>query len=172
VPPDARRIVLTPADIAVVTANGQRPSRGIPSAVRFGSAQEGSSVLFLRFGPVQAAATRIESAFLLLEPIPGAARGITDVKVEALRVGEDWNDETLSWSHQPRVGLPTSPGLARGSPPSTLRIDVTELVRHQRERSRADVAVAIKASGGSDAGAAFATGATQGLAPRLEVYVR
>ncbi len=170
--PTARRIVLTPANIAVVTASGQRPTLGVPGAVRFGSAQEGAAALYLRFGPLRATAPRIEHAFVLLQPLPGAPRSGDDVRVEALRVGEGWNERTLSWSNQPRVGLPASPALARAAPPSTLRIDVTELVRYQRQRSQADVAVAIKAGSGSGAGAAFATGATQGHAPRLEVYVR
>ena len=166
-----RRIVLTPADIAVVTASGERPSQGIPGAVRFGSAQEGSAALYLRFGPVRAPAPRIDHAFLLLDPMPGAPRGGADVRVEALRIAQAWNERTLSWSDQPRGGIPASRALARARPPSTLRIDVTELVRYQRERSQDDVAVAIKASAGAGAGAAFATGATHGQAPRLEVYV-
>ncbi|HMJ12071.1 MAG TPA: hypothetical protein VK524_11690 [Polyangiaceae bacterium] len=166
------RVVLTPSDIAVVTANGPRPAQGVPGVVRFGSAQDGPTALFLRFAPVRARAQRIDRAFLLLEPMPGAAGGHDDVQVEALHVGSSWDDASLSWSRQPRVGLPKSPGLARSSPPSTLRIDVTELVRHQRERSHADVAIAVKAGGGSGAGAVFATGATRGLGPRLELYVR
>jgi hypothetical protein len=180
---DTRRIVVGASRIAVVSSRASAPPRAatasdreLPGAVRFGSAELGASALIVSFAsafePVWARAREVDSAFLILEPMPGAAVGTADIEVAALRVSEKWDAAKVSWRSQPRAGLPSSRGLARSSPPSTLRIDVTELVRYERTRARQHHGIAVRAAGGSDLGAAFATGATLGVGPRLEVYLR
>jgi hypothetical protein len=53
-----------------------------------------------------------------------------------------------------------------------LRIDVTELVRYLRDHPLDDHGMVLKADGSGPRGAAFATGATVGRLPVLELYFR
>jgi hypothetical protein len=172
VPAAARRWVITADRVAVVNHAGTSATGRLPSAVRFGSAAEGAAVLYLRFAPVWASAARVDSAFLLLEPLPETPASTADVLVRALRVEESWDARTLSFLHQPKLGLPSSRAWARSRPPSMLRIDVTNIIRYQHEHTIAALGIAVKASGGGGHGAAFATGSALGSPPRLELYVR
>jgi hypothetical protein len=62
--------------------------------------------------------------------------------------------------------------LARTDPPQSLRIDVTQLVRYLRDHPPDDHGMVLKADGNARRGAAFATGATVGRMPMLELYFR
>jgi hypothetical protein len=53
-----------------------------------------------------------------------------------------------------------------------LRVDVTEIAAYLAEHAESDHGIAVRAGGGSDVGASFATGASGETAPRLELYVR
>jgi hypothetical protein len=87
-------------------------------------------------------------------------------------VHERWTPDELTWLKQPSVVPPSSSGIARSSPPSPLRIDVTEIVSYLREHTESDFGIALKSGSGEHGGASFATGASGGRAPRLEVYAR
>src|SRR5690242_3433873 len=65
---DTRRIVLSPSAIAVVTARDARADDLAP-AVTFGGRAGGASALYLRFQPLWREARRVDSAFLVLEPL-------------------------------------------------------------------------------------------------------
>jgi hypothetical protein len=168
---DTRRIVVVPAAIGVVSADAPGPSAELAPAVTFGSTA-GAAALYLDFAPEWRRAQSIESAFLILEPMPGTRRGRADVRVHAWRVTEDWRASELSWLAQPRRAHPGAVGIARAAPPMPLRMDVTALVRYFAEHERSEHGIVLRAGGGSESGASFATGASGGTAPRLELYVR
>lgn len=167
---DTRRLVLTPRKMAVIGASEQQSSE-LPPAVTFGSAA-GGAALYLDFEPGWRGARGIESAFLVLDPLPGTPRGPEDVRVHAWRVGAAWRSDELSWLGQPTLLPPNATGIARGAPPMPLRVDVTEIVVYLAEHTTSNHGIAVRASGGSDVGASFATGASGGSAPQLELYVR
>jgi hypothetical protein len=167
---DTRRFVLTPAAIGVVSA--ELPSHPLPSAVTFGSAAEGPSALYLKFSLAWHSFKEIDNAFLLLEPMPGTAPDIADVPVVAARVASPWKPEELGFWTQPKLAPPRARGIARSSPKTTLRVDVTEIARFLKQHRTSDHGIALKASRSATHGASYATGVSGGRAPRLELYVR
>lgn len=168
---DTRRLVALPSELAVIGASSPETRGELPPSVTFGS-PHGGSALYLRFEPLWRSARKVESAFLVLEPMAGVPRGPEDVPVRVWRVGEDWNAGELHWLAQPALLPPSARGIARTSPPMPLRVDVTEIVRYYKQHERSDHGFALRASGSSDVGASFATGSIGGTAPRLELYVR
>jgi hypothetical protein len=114
----------------------------------------------------------VESAFVVLDPMPGTRRGPEDVRIDAWRVAERWSPDAITWLDKPELVPPTASGIARAAPPLPLRVDITALVLHLAEHEHSDHGIALTAGGGSDVGVSFATGAGGGNAPRLELYVR
>lgn len=172
VPSDSQRLVAEPNAIALVNAKSRHDSSELPPAVTFGSGADGAATLYLGFPPVWRGKKRVEAAFLVLEPMPGTAPTTEDVEVEVWRVGARWRPEEVSWLAQPERMLPKSSGIARSAPPIPLRIDVTELARYFADHEHSDFGIAVASGSGSGAGASFATGASGGRGPRLEVYLR
>jgi hypothetical protein len=168
---DTRRMVVTPASMAVVSATSPGPSSELPPAITFGGSA-GAAALYLDFPAEWLRARHIEAAFLILDPMPGTPRASKDVRVRAWRVAGDWDRSELTWLAQPQLAPPSAAGIARTAPPMPLRVDVTSIVRYLAEHRRDDHGIALKAGGGSAVGASFATGASGGNAPRLELYVR
>ncbi len=166
---DSQRLVFEPERIAVLSATRSYGS-GMPPAVTFGSRAEGASALYVRFSPTTGDPSRIQSAFLLLEPLVGTLPG-SDVDVQVWRVREPWEPQRLSWLAQPELAPPRGRGIARSRPPSTLRIDVTTIVQYLAKHPESDFGMALKSGSGDDAGASFATGAAGGHGPELEVYL-
>lgn len=167
-PVDARtdRIVLWPQSFAVVSGR----AGGEPAIVTFGGAE--GATLYLSFSPAWRRYAEIESAFLLLEPAPATLPSSGTVPVASYRVVEPWRADALSPTSAPELGLPKSEGLARTGPPTTLRIDVTRLLRYLADHPRASHGVAVRGEATDGIGASFATGSGLGRAPRLELYVR
>jgi len=114
----------------------------------------------------------IESAFLLLDPMPDTPVSARDVRVDAWRVEGPWSEQTLTWLRQPPLSRPHSRGIARSGPPAVLRIDVTELARAARTGTRRYFGIALRSSDTGAVGARFSTGIAGGHAPRLELYYR
>jgi hypothetical protein len=140
------------------------------SVVTLGSRAQGKTLLLLRFSSEWDVTRRVESAFLVLEPVPGTVPGLRDIPVEVWRIQAPWTPERVSWLHQPALGYPMSRGLARTAPPTVLRIDVTPWVRTITSAGRTDYGLAVTSAAGESHGATFATGAT-GSMPRLELYL-
>lgn len=169
---DSIRLTAEPSGMVVVKQNGEASPTTLPSSVAFGSERDGTTALYLRFPAVWRQARRIESAFLVLDPMPGTLPARGDVEVEAWRVREPWRDEELSYLGQPLLGPPSSSGIARSAPPSVLRIDVTEIVSYLHAHPDSDHGIALKCRASAGGGASYATGTSGGRAPRLEVYAR
>lgn len=171
VPADSQRLVLEPEQMAVVGNAATEPGE-LPAAVTFGGGANGTSTLYLKFPPVWRHKRRIEAAFLILEPMPATFGSAEDVAMDVWRVRERWEPSSLTRIEQPELGPPRSRGLARSTPPSPLRVDVTALVTHLAENAGSDHGIALRAGSGDSAGASFATGTSGGRSPRLEIYVR
>ena len=163
-----RRFVLRPTDLALVSSS--HPAPRLPEAVVFGGRQEGAVALYARFEPLSEKAAPLRRAFLLLEPMPAAVPSTSAVEVQVWRVAEAWSADRLHWLRQPRVRLPVAKAMARTSPPTTLRIDVTELMRYFEQHPGHRHGIVLKAAAGDAYGAAYATGFGAGRGPSLEVY--
>jgi hypothetical protein len=155
--------------MAVVSA--QLDPGALPTVVTFGSHARGATRLMLEFD-ASLQVRQVEAAFLLLEPAAGVSRGNLDVAVDAFRLSDPWDDAALSWVRGPKRLLPSASGIARPSPPTPLRIDVTNIVRYLVKHPEAHRGILLVAAGGDDAGVSFSTGIAGGRGPRLEVYGR
>jgi hypothetical protein len=169
-PPDAQRIVVPASEIAVVSSRGN--DRPLPSEIPLGRAPNGSIVVLLRFPTPWGNRVRIASAFLTLEPLPGSLPESQAVPVSVARVLDPWSSSDVSWARLPRLSAPEVRALASPSPPKTLRIDVTPIVRRWARGRATDQGLALTAAGEAPAGATYATGVFGAAGPRLDVYLR
>lgn len=171
VTPITTRYVLDPTAVGLVGATRESAAAGLPPAATFGSRADGGVSLYLAFEAPLPAESKVDRAFLVLSPLPGTPPAREDVEVTAWRVAEPWSLTTLTWLTQPARRPPSSQGIARSAPPQPLRLDVTEIVRFWQAHPRAVHGIALTAPRGAGHGASYATGATAGRPPTLEVYV-
>jgi len=170
IPAASGRSVLLPSALAVVEQGHTHD--GAPGAITFGAAS-GRSALYLRFPSEWRASGAPLRAFIALEPRDDALPGSEPVRIEAWRVRNAWRAESLhDWSDKPELAPPHASILVTNSPATTLRIDVTELLRFAASNPELDHGIALVATGGSGHGASFATGISGGRAPELELYQR
>lgn len=171
VDPRTERRVAQPVAMAWVSSRGNRAGARLPGALVFGSRAEGAATLLLRFEPVWAGEEqRIDSAFLLLEPVSETPPSSAPIPLEIWRVEEAWNEAPPIWINQPRLGHPRTRAIASTSPPEPLRIDVTAQLKELARRP--DYGLAVRSGGRAAHGATYASGLTGGLGPRLEVYLK
>lgn len=165
VPPETRRFLLRPSALAIAS---RAPTVGVAPSVTLGARASAPSALYLRFEQPWRAG-RIRAAFLLLEPLPGALAG-PDVSLEVWRTSRNWSASAFRWSEQPGFAPPFARAIGRAAPPTPVRVDVTEIVRHFAQHPSADFGFAVRASEEADAGITLSTGVDGGSAPRLDVY--
>jgi hypothetical protein len=170
-PSDTLRVMLEPVDIAVIAAKGP-PSSELPETIALGRASNGTVELLLRFLPTFRDDADVVSAFVVLDPIAGAARGARPPTFEMARIRDAWQAATVTWGRQPRLDLPRRTGVVRALSPAPLRIDVTPLVRDWSKRLPDDHGIALLVQGDDAVGQAYSMGTLAGSGPRLEVYVR
>jgi hypothetical protein len=169
-PADARRVLVAPSELAVVSPRGD--GSDLPAEIPLGGAVAGSIVVLMRFPTPWGNRVRVASAFLTLEPSPGAFPDADPVPVTVARVLEPWSASDVSWGRLPRLSAPEARALATARPPRTLRIDVTSIVqRWARERTN-DQGIALMSAPEATAGATYATGVSGARGPRLDVYLR
>lgn len=173
VPPDSLRVLLSPRDVAVLRPSGQSGGGpALPEAIALGREGGGDLVLLLRFAATWADDASVASAFVVLNPAPGAPPPRRAASVEIARILDPWDPSTASWGRQPRLSLPEKAGLLRSQPPAPARIEVTHLVREWQKRRPDDHGIALLIDGGDVIGTAYSMGITDGTGPLLEVYVR
>jgi hypothetical protein len=169
---NTRRLVLMPTSLGLVSATTEAGNDPLPGVVVFGSQPHGASTLYLNFSPEWRRYDQVDSAFVLLEPMPGTSPAREPTEVTAWRVRQAWTARDLGRITQPPLGAPTARALARSAPPQTLRIDITAIVRYWAAHPRSAHGLALRAAGGNAHGASFSTGFGEGIVPRLELYVR
>lgn len=170
-PIDARRVLLAPEDIAVLTSRGG-DGETLPDSVALGQAAAGDLVLLLRFAATWRDDADVASAFLVLDPVEGAPPAAGTMTLEVARILDPWRSDAATWGRQPRLSIPEVAAVVRRRPAATLRVDVTRLVRDWAKRRRDDHGIAVLAPGSDPVGATYSLGAAFGEGPRLEVYVR
>ena len=169
-PPDSRRMLVAPTQVAVVSSRGYDPA--LPVEIPLGGASAGSIAVLLRFPTPWGNRIRIASAFLTLEPLPGASPEMRPVTVTVARILEPWSASDVSWARLPRLSAPEGRALATTSPPKTLRIDVTTIVQRWALARTNDQGIALIAEPHAFVGATYATGVSGARGPRLDVYLR
>ncbi|MFO0660486.1 MAG: hypothetical protein U0165_11735 [Polyangiaceae bacterium] len=167
--PQSRRLVVAPESFAYF--DEMHGDGAPPAELTFGAATSGTSILMLRFPRSWTSIKQIESAFIVLEPSPGATPNPTPVPLELWRLNDSASLTKASGSF-PSVGGPSDASAQLVfTPPQPARIDVTQLVQ-DAERDRATrVGVVMRASALEGTGARYASG-TLGRAPSLELYVK
>jgi hypothetical protein len=178
-PADAssRRRVLQPVDIAYRDRASEHAAAVDDSGeIRAGSAAGGGSLLLLRFdlgaapgGAIEAATVR--SAFLVLPPSPDAAPSPATVELTVSSVLEPWTSQGGGPRALPRTAAPRAHALVSFAPAATARIDVTVMVRDALSKGNTHHGFAVRAPGGSDTGARFASAQAGGQGPTLDVYL-
>jgi hypothetical protein len=170
IPDSSSLLVATPSGLAVL-AQAQSYA-GLPGAITFGD-PGGRSALYLQFSAEWRARGAPFRGFLALEPRAGEAPNSELVPLEAWRVRSAWVPGALHvWSDKPELAPPYVRTVIESSPVSTLRIDITELLRFAANNPELDQGIALISSSSAGQGASFATGISGGVAPRLEVYTR
>lgn len=165
VAPEARRVVLTATDVAVLTSRSPSPVQ--LEAIALGRAALGEVVLLIRFDAALGPRVSVDSAFVTLDPVERAPAPRSPIDVSIAAIEAPWDSSSVSWMRQPTTGVAetVAGNLPRGRTP--LRIDVTELLRS----SGLSNGVAIYAKGSDPVGALYSTGLGSGVAPRLEIYL-
>jgi hypothetical protein len=169
-PADARRLSVAPIDMAVVSSRGG--DGALPSEIPLGGASGGSLVVLFRFPTPWGNRVRVASAFLTLEPTPGAAPELGPFPVTVARVLEPWSGSEVTWGRLPRLSAPEARAYATAGPPKTLRIDVTSIVQRWARGRANDQGIALISAPESSVGATYATGVSGARGPRLDVYLR
>jgi hypothetical protein len=164
VPRDCDRVVLAPVALAVAV-DGRTPSG---PAVTLGNALDRDAFVYARFGGgYKGRRSEIAAAFLLLTPSSGV-EPTEDVPLEVWTLGRAWSPESVSRGLRPPLAQPMARGLARSSPSSIVRVDVTNVVR-ALARAPSDDGMAIVADGAHGPGVTLMTAAAG--SPELEVYL-
>lgn len=163
------RRVLWPVSIAV--CGQHQPTGELPTSVTLGGRGQDDALLLLRFEPDWSFQSRVRKAFLVLEPLPGTGPTAEDFLVDVWTILEPWDPDHCGPAKYPALGPPHSRGLLPSGPPTTVRVEATDLVHTLTARGRRRHGLALAASSGQGHGMSFATGAGQGPAPSLEVYL-
>jgi hypothetical protein len=161
--------VLLPEAMAVLDRS--RTGAALPASITFGSRADGDAILLLRFAPTWTADLAVKNAFLLLYPLASTGSTLDDVPVDVWRIEQPWTARETTWLERPSLGHPHGRAVARSAPPTTLRIDVTQWVRDFTNVGRRNHGLALAASGAFPHGTTYATGASGGRTPELEVYL-
>jgi hypothetical protein len=169
-PPESRRLLVAPSDMAVVSS---RDGDGVlPAEIPLGGASGGSIVVLFRFPTPWGNRVRVASAFLTLEPSSGAVAERQPVPLAVARVLEPWSASEVTWGRLPRLSAPEVRAYATAGPPKTLRIDVTSIVQRWARGRTNDQGIALISAPDASVGATYATGALGARGPRLDVYLR
>ena len=169
-PAEARRLLVAPSDIAVVSSRGG--DGALPAEIPLGGAAGGSVVVLFRFPTPWGNRVRVASAFLTLEPSPGALPEREPVSLSVARVLEPWSASEVTWGRLPRLSAAEVRAYATAGPPKTLRIDVTSIVQRWARGRANDQGIALISAADASAGATYATGVDGARGPRLDVYLR
>ena len=169
-PSQAQRVVLEPTSLALVMS---KQSDDVQSAdIPFGKESAGQVVLLLAFPAPFSETAQIRSAFVVLDPMPGALPGPAPVELRLARIVSPWTPDEASWSTLPRMSGVEGTFLASTWGDRRLWIDVTEQVRRWRSHRSDDHGLAVVAAPQNPIGASYALGIAGGRGPRLDVYLR
>lgn len=168
VAPATLRTVLEPSAMALLGAPPADAPGHLPGTVILGAAA-GPRVLWLLAFELPALG-EVDSALLLLEPTRGALQDPADVELRAWRVTAPWSATEVRDLAAPPLAPPRATAIARGTPASTVRLDVTAHVRRWRAEPRENHGLGLEGAGPGSLGVVLDTGVDGGTRPRLEIY--
>jgi len=192
--PQVRRVVVSPTDIAYVSAHGEGNPSDLPPVLMLGRAGDAAALL-LRFEVPITEEESVVEAYVLLDRADVVETDPKPISLHAARIIDAWDGRSMSYARQPRWEETGSPGaIVSGAGRPLVRIDVRALVTHWKTRDPRDQGVVIVADETSRTGMAFAAsssvldqGPTSMLGsipqdetknawapspPRLELYLR
>jgi hypothetical protein len=188
VPPGTERLVLEPVAVAVAEPRGGPGIRGVrqgphgnrrmnraanAATATLGSGSAEASTLYLRFPNSWKRNGVVAAAFLVLSPSGGTEPGSEDVPILVSAIGDSWSMAGIGEGRLPFLTPPRAAGLARGSPRTLVRVDVTRVVR-ALSNTPWDDGIAVTAASSVNAwspGVTLSTGGGAGETPRLELYL-
>lgn len=165
-----RKLELVPDRWSVVTSKGSHPWTG--PDVPLGREALGDVVLLLHFDSPLRESSRVVSAFLVLDPMPGLAPSTAPVPITLARILAPWSAQEATWSRLPELSGAEARLLASNWGGRTLYLDVTRQVWRWREQRSDDHGLALIAPPHDPVGASYSLGLAGGRGPRLHVYLR
>lgn len=194
--PQVRRVVVSPTDIAYVSAHAEGNPSDLPPVLVLGRAGDGAALL-LRFAVPIAPEENVVEAYLLLDRADVVETDPKPISLHAARIIDAWDGRSISYARAPRWEETGSPGtIVSGAGRPLVRIDIRALATHWKERDPRDQGVVVVSDETSRTGMAFAAASSvldQGNAsmlgqaaddlhsagvswaaapPRLELYLR
>jgi hypothetical protein len=161
VPVDSERVVVLPLRL------GSPREHDLPLEVALGPPAH--SALYAAFDFPSAPCSRLDSAFLLLQPSNPGQSSPRPVEISVRRVTERWSARGLREGDIPDEGLPEARGLVQ--PPVAARIDITHVVCNALETKQRSHGLVVRSL--DDAlPLRIATGLGSEQAPRIELYLR
>jgi hypothetical protein len=168
---DSERLLFAPVDWVKLSANEQPQAPADSELITLGDPAAGGELLLLRFSVKLPTTARVQRALVVLDPMPQCASRPGQIRLELSQVLSSWRSESLSWSRQPKIGLPMQVATIRTLPARPLRLDVTGLLRQWQNHPRRHHGLGLSAVGTGPGRACYAAGLTTGHGPRLEVYL-
>jgi hypothetical protein len=191
--PQVRRVVVSPTDVAYVSAHGEGNPADLPPVLMLGRSGDHAALL-LRFAvPIREEETVVE-AYVLLDRADVVETDPRPISLRAARIVDACDGRSISYERQPRWEETGSPGaIVSGAGRPLVRVDVRDLVTHWKARDPRDQGIVLVADDTSRTGMAFAAsssvldqGPTSMLGaavqdeskswaaapPRLELYLR
>ncbi len=154
---NAKRILVTPVDVAFVR-RGDAPNGGaLPPVVALGRAADAEALLLLRFNVAIPKDATVLEAYVMLERTAAVDSDPTPITLHAARIVDPWDGRSISWALQPRIEETRSPSTTVDPAARALvRLDVRDLVNHWRRHEKSDQGIAVLADTTSATGMAFA----------------
>jgi hypothetical protein len=168
---DAERLLFGPIDWVKLSAKQEPQAPTDGEVITLGDPAAGSELLLLRFATKLPPGARVQRAFVVLAPMPQCASRPAAIRLELSHVLSSWRSESLSWSRQPKLGLPMRVATVRTLPARPLRLDVTDLLRQWQSHPNRHHGLGLSAAGTGPGKACYTAGLTGGHGPRLEVYL-
>ncbi|HEY1960377.1 MAG TPA: DNRLRE domain-containing protein [Polyangiaceae bacterium] len=154
--PEVRRVVVSPTDIAYVSAHGGDAPSALPPVLVLGRAGDAAALL-LRFAVPIAPQESVVEAYVLLDRADVVESDPFPISLHAARILDAWDGRSISYARAPRWEETGSPGaIVTGSGKPLVRIDVRDLVSHWKERDPRDQGIVIVSDKTSRTGMAFA----------------
>jgi hypothetical protein len=150
----ARRMLFPPADVAYLRRDAN--THGV-ATVTLGCAHEPVDVVLLRFSARLPPEVHVLEAYVLLERANELFVSPAPIALQAARIVDAWDSQSVSWARQPRLDEAGAP-ITRVWPSAgrLVRLDVRALVQRWRRMSGEDFGIAVRAQEVSATGMAFA----------------
>jgi len=165
----ARRLVVRPVDLAYVR-RGEGSGNGDGTVPPLFALGRDSAVLLMRFSVAIPDAANVIEAYVVLHRSDAVDDDPSPISLHATRIVDGWQGRSTCWGLQPRQSETRAPStLVEPGGPSTVRLDVRDLVRQWPKHDPRDQGIAVVADNDTRTGTTFALVSVE---PFLELYLR